>query len=195
MRDPSRGLRLPIDFLFQSLAEDQHERAIPGDYVMLSVSDNGCGMDHDVLSSIFEPFFTTKEVNKGTGLGETILLVEDEPSLLMPIGRGLETLGYLVLAAATPAEALDVAARHEDNIHLLLSDMTMPGMNGRQLAEKLWVNHKGLPCVFMSGHTVTVMDDAELGSKNWCFLQKPFPRAQLARKLREMLDAKQDCRH
>jgi PAS domain S-box-containing protein len=229
---------------------NRHEGVIPGDYVMLSVSDNGCGMDHDVLSSIFEPFFTTKEINKGTGLGlatvygiirqnngyinasselgrgttftihlprvdreairrlplastdeephglgETILLVEDEPSLLMTIGRGLETLGYLVLAAATPAEALDVAARHEDNIHLLLSDMTMPGMNGRQLAEKLWVNHKGLPCVFMSGHTVTVMDDAELGSKNWCFLQKPFPRAQLARKLREMLDAKQDCRH
>jgi PAS domain S-box-containing protein len=220
----------------------RHEGLTPGEYVMLMVSDTGCGMTKDILANIFEPFFTTKDVGKGTGLGlatvygivkqnqggidvvseprkgttftillprigeglqevsaataghlprgrgETILLVEDEPTLRMTCGRCLEHLGYKVLMAGTPAEALDVSARYTGDIHLLLSDIIMPGMNGRQLAEKLLASRKGLACLFMSGYTADVMDKAGAGEVNWPFLQKPFPRDDLARKIRELLD-------
>jgi PAS domain S-box-containing protein len=220
----------------------RHEGLSPGEYVMLVVSDTGCGITKDILDSIFEPFFTTKDIGKGTGLGlatvygivrqnhggievvsepgkgttftillprigggvsgvspvtagevsrgrgETILLVEDETTLRMTCGRCLEHLGYKVLAAGTPAEALEVAARYTGDIHLLLSDIIMPGMNGRQLAEKLLALRKGIPCLFMSGHAADVMKEVGMGGEKVNFLQKPFPRDDLARKVRELLD-------
>ncbi|MCA1784820.1 MAG: response regulator, partial [Desulfobacteraceae bacterium] len=164
-----------------------HEGFIPGDFVMLAVSDNGCGMDNETLDNLFEPFFTTKEVGKGTGLGlatvygivkqnngfinvysepgqgssfkiylprlvddeetdkavpekkpatggtETILLVEDEPMILDITTTMLQMQGYTVLAASSPVEAIDLAKTHADKIHLLMSDVVMPEMNGRDL--------------------------------------------------------------
>lgn len=158
---------------------------MPGEYVLLSVSDNGCGMDEETLAHIFDPFFTTKDTGKGTGLGvamtygivkqnngcidvssrpgegttfriylprhkeesaqvgkedsaaspaggdETILLVEDEPSILRMTRMMLERRGYSMICAASPVEALDLAEAHPGDIHLLITDVIMPGMNGR----------------------------------------------------------------
>ncbi|MEI6787793.1 MAG: PAS domain S-box protein [bacterium] len=221
---------------------DDHAGAVPGEYVLLSVSDTGCGMTKDVLANIFEPFFTTKEVGKGTGLGlatvygiikqnngyidvysepgkgtafkiymprfggevakpnvakiveaprgrgETILLVEDEPALLKTFGRCLVSLGYEVLLAANPAEALDIVARHSGVIHLLFTDVIMPGMNGRELAEQLQASKPGLKVLFMSGYTAEGIDEKELLQKSVSFIQKPATRGDIARKVREVLD-------
>lgn len=166
----------------------QHPGFVPGDFVLLTVSDDGCGMDKETLNNLFEPFFTTKETGKGTGLGlatvygivkqnngfinvysepgqgstfkiylprytavdetskidlsmtsvprgnETILLVEDEPSILKLTRKILERLGYAVVPAATPGEATRLAHKHAGKIHLLITDVVMPGMNGRDLA-------------------------------------------------------------
>ncbi len=167
-----------------------HVGSVPGEYVLLAVSDNGCGMDAETLSHLFEPFFTTKEVGKGTGLGlatvygmvqqnngfidvfsqpgqgttfkiylprhapeagrtaktdaaqpdarghETILLVEDEPMILDIAVKILERQGYTVMAAATPGEAIRLAREHAGEIHLLMTDVVMPEMNGRDLGQK-----------------------------------------------------------
>jgi hypothetical protein len=168
----------------------KHAGCVPGEFTMLAVSDDGCGMDAETLENIFEPFFTTKESDKGTGLGlasvygavrqnrgvinvysepgrgttfriylprhtapaaeetdpgphsaqrgiETILLVEDEPILLNVIATMLEQAGYKVLAAGTPGEAIALARDHAGGIHLLLTDVVMPEMNGRDLAKNL----------------------------------------------------------
>ncbi len=167
----------------------QQVEARPGRYVILAVSDNGCGMDRETLDHIFEPFFTTKGIGKGTGNRtghglrnrqaergfhqrvqrtgarrdfpastcraprgslrgnrpprrrhqapagpETILLVEDEQSLRVTISRNLQRLGYTVLAAASPAACGGGAA---GGIALLLTDVVMPGMSGRELAGQL----------------------------------------------------------
>ena len=168
-----------------------HFGFIEGAYVLLAVSDDGCGMNKEVLEHIFDPFFTTKEEGQGTGLGlstvygivkqnngfinvysepgkgttfqiylpqygehavvtpqnkgldiplsqgETVLVVEDEPALLMMAQMMLRKLGYQVLAAGTPGEAIGLAEEHESKIHLLLTDVVMPEMNGRDLAEWL----------------------------------------------------------
>lgn len=122
---------------------------------------------------------------------ETILLVEHERSLRVTSGRLLETLGYKVLAAEEPTEALDMVAKHSGDIHLLLTDVIMPGMNGRQLAERLLKERRSLKCLFMSGYTANVLTDGgNLFGKAIHFIQKPFPREELARKVREVLDGK-----
>jgi len=192
----------------------------PGDYVRLSVRDDGCGMDTVTLSHVFEPFFTTKEAGVGTGLGlstvygvvrqnsgfihidskpgtgttvtvcfprhrdegegpgpsadvpfqsgnETILLVEDEPSILAITARMLSKMGYAVLAAGTPHEAVRKAQDHRGPIHLLVTDVVMPEMNGRDLLQTLLPLLPGLQCLFMSGYTADVIAPQgvlELGS-------------------------------
>lgn len=219
-----------------------HTGAVPGMYLLISVSDNGCGMEKEVLANIFEPFFTTKDVGKGTGLGlatvygivkqnngfihvqsepgkgatfeiylpqfvgnlvtsadketgavprgrgEMILLVEDEGALREACGLFLGTLGYNVLKAATPAEALGLATEQGGDIRLLLTDVIMPGMNGRELAERILARKPGLPCVFMSGYTANVMADRGSLPEGVSFIQKPFSRDDLARRLRKLLD-------
>ena len=221
-----------------------HAEAVPGAYVFLSVSDDGCGMDKETLAQVFEPFFTTKGMGKGTGLGlstvygiakqnsgfvyaysepgkgttfkiclpqvapeaaaaageglaepprgqgETILLVEDEKALRFTCGRFMEALGYHVLAAETPGEALRIAATHPKPIDLLLTDVVMPGMDGRQLAQRLCRSRPGLRVLFMSGYTSDVITQRGVLAEGVQFLSKPFSRDDLAIKLREMLESR-----
>jgi two-component system cell cycle sensor histidine kinase/response regulator CckA len=215
---------------------------VPGEFVLMTVRDNGCGMDEDILENIFEPFFTTKELGKGTGLGlaviygivkqnngfidvrseqdrgttfriylpradiskpeanslvrlekdlkgtETVLLVEDEKSMLALAKTVLERSGYAVLAAADPLEALDLAKNHSGRIHLLITDVIMPGMNGKELAERLGDFKTGFRCIFMSGYTDDVIARHGVIDERVHFLQKPFSVKSLAEKVRKALD-------
>jgi|GEM_PF-1316885 len=219
-----------------------HAGYIPGEYVRLAVSDNGCGMSKETLPHIFEPFFTTKEVGEGTGLGlstvygavkqnsgfinvyselgegttfmiylprhkgamemsplegvvekalggeETILLVEDETTILAMTTIMLQRLGYTVLAAANPQEAVNLAERFTGVIHLLMTDVVMPGMNGRDLAVKLLADKPGLKCLFMSGYTADIIATQGVLDKKVSFIQKPFSRIELATQVRQALD-------
>jgi signal transduction histidine kinase/ActR/RegA family two-component response regulator len=218
-----------------------HAGFVPGEYVLLAVSDNGCGMDQETLGHLFEPFFTTKEVGKGTGLGlasiygmvkqnngfinvysepgqgttfkvylprhaaksghlpekgldlpverghETILLVEDEPAILKMATMMLERLGYAVLAAATPGQAIRLAHEHAGEIHMLMTDVVMPEMNGRDLAGNLLSIYPDLKRLFMSGYTADVIAHHGVLDAGVCFIQKPFSLKDLAAKLRQVL--------
>ena len=221
----------------------EHAGFIPGDFVLLGVSDDGSGMDKETLNNLFEPFFTTKEMGKGTGLGlatvygivkqnkgfinvysepgrgssfkiylprlfvedaatkgmpdkkttaggtETILLVEDEPAILRLTRMMLERKGYSILSAATPAEAIEMAGNHTDKIHLLMTDVVMPGMNGRDLARQLTALYPDLKLLFMSGYTANVIAHQGVLDEGVAFIQKPFSMADLAEKVRRVLDA------
>nr|MBF0223677.1 PAS domain-containing protein [Desulfobulbaceae bacterium] len=221
----------------------EHMGFIPGDFVQLAVSDNGCGMDKDTLNKLFEPFFTTKEMGKGTGLGlatvygiikqnngfinvysepgqgstfkvylprlvtdqetdktvpakkavaggtETILLVEDEPTILQMTRMMLEKKGYTVLSSATPSDALEKAKKHSASIDLLMTDVVMPKMNGRDLAEKIIDLYPGIGLLFMSGYTANVIAHQGVLEEGVHFIQKPFSMNDLASKVREVLEA------
>ncbi len=221
----------------------EHAVGIPGDYVLLTVSDDGCGMDAETLAQIFEPFFTTKDVGAGTGLGlatvygivrqnngfihvdsepghgttfklylprhhgedgglaveapvtaavrghETILLVEDEPVILKLTQRMLAALGYTVVGACTPGEALRQAREHAGKIHLLLTDVVMPEMNGRDLAKQLLVLYPELKRLFMSGYTADIVARNGVLDVGLHFIQKPFTLRELAAEIRGALDS------
>lgn len=223
-----------------------HVDCVPGEYVRLSVNDNGCGMDAEILSHLFEPFFTTKATGKGTGLGlatvygivkqnngciqvdsepgrgtaikvflprhtvegeqivrtsiarpdvnghETILLVEDEPMILEMSAMMLAQLGYVVLSAATPGEAIQLAREHAGAISLLMTDVVMPEMNGRTLAKHLIARYPELKCLFMSGYTADVIAFHGVLDEGVHFIQKPFTMPVLAAKIREVLDRESD---
>jgi PAS domain S-box-containing protein len=213
-----------------------------GDYVLLTVTDNGMGMDASTRARVFEPFFTTKEKGKGTGLGlsmvygvvkqsggyidvisepgagatfkiylpkvevgldpqkqqaelppslqgtETVLLVEDEIAL-RKLGRHLlELCGYEVLEAESGAEALKISQDHKKMIHLLLTDVVMPGMSGRLLADQLVQHRPETRVVYMSGYTGQTVGEHGVLAEGSFFLPKPFTREALARKVREALD-------
>ena len=122
---------------------------------------------------------------------ETVLLVEDEIPLLRLNRRFLGSLGYTVLGASTPAEALRLAAEYTGEIHLLLTDVVMPKMSGRDLREQLVVTRPAMKCLFMSGYTADVI--ARRGGvidEGLHFIGKPFSRDTLAGKLREVLEGK-----
>jgi CheY-like chemotaxis protein len=216
---------------------------VPGEYVALSVADDGCGMEKDVLDRVFEPFFTTKGVGQGTGLGlatvygivkqnvgyidaasmpgegttfdvylpsmaghvpeeapaagaaveprglgETVLLVEDEPAMLDVEAEMLADLGYSVLKAGRPGQALSLAGAHSGSIHLLVTDMVMPEMNGRDLAQRLAAIRPGIRCLFVSGYTADVIASRGVLDDGVRLLEKPFSRRDLAIKLRQALE-------
>jgi len=219
-----------------------HPGFIPGDFVLLTVSDDGCGMDKATLGNIFDPFFTTKDVGRGTGLGlatvygivkqnqgfinvysepgqgttfriylprqmslseepapkmssrsmpkghETILLVEDEPMILEMTRKMLEFQGYTVLPANHPTEALRLASGYAGKIHLLLTDVVLPEMNGRALAEQLKKHHPDLRLLFMSGYTSNTITHQGILDEGANFIQKPFAFSDLALKLRKILE-------
>jgi two-component system, cell cycle sensor histidine kinase and response regulator CckA len=214
-----------------------------GPYVMLSVSDTGCGMDKETQSRIFEPFFTTKEKGKGTGLGlstvygivkqsagyifaqsevgrgttfriylprveepaepitahlrsnvsakgsETVLLVEDEESVRGLVRETLETRGYTVLEAADGEAGLALAQSFPGNIHLLITDVVMPGMSGKQLASHLKQARQQTRVLFLSGYTEDAIAQEGGLEAGAAFLQKPFTLQSLARKVRDVLQA------
>lgn len=218
-----------------------HPDCVPGKYVVLSVSDNGCGMGRETLDHIFEPFFTTKKVGKGTGLGlatvfgivkqnkgfidvcseigkgttfkiylpmhepvdgakeketgkarifsgiETILLVEDEESLLQFAKRLLEQLGYTVLPASSPGQAIMIAGEYKGEIHLLMTDVIMPEMSGRDLRERISSMRSNIKCLYMSGYTADIIAQKGVLDEGIHFLEKPFTAEALSAKLREAL--------
>ena len=220
----------------------RHPGVVPGEYVMLAISDTGIGMDQETQSHIFEPFYTTKG-QKGTGLGlsmvygivkqsggyiwvyselghgttfkvylprvgeaeekpalepalagapsghETILVVEDEPQLRDLTRQFLETHGYTVLVAEHGAAALEVARRHQGPIHLLLTDIIMPVMNGRELAQRMSVFSPKTRILFMSGYTENFVWRDDMIENSAHFLQKPFTLDALTRKVREVLES------
>ncbi|WP_319575914.1 PAS domain S-box protein [uncultured Desulfobacter sp.] len=219
-----------------------HPGFVAGDFVLLAVSDDGCGMDQETISKMFEPFFSTKDIGKGTGLGlatvygivkqnegfinvysepdqgttfriylpqyraetespkkkiaekisvdgnETILLVEDEPSILRMTRMMLERNGYKILAASTPGEAISIAREHTGKIHLLMTDVVMPEMNGRDLAKNILSLYPNLKRLFMSGYTANVIAHHGVLDEGVNFIQKPFSKQDLAIKIREVLD-------
>jgi PAS domain S-box-containing protein len=214
----------------------------PGEYVMLSVSDDGCGMDKEIRDRIFEPFFTSKGMGLGTGLGlstvygivkqnngfinvysepgtgttfriylprysdqavgireerveeapqgcgETVLLVEDEPAILTMTKMMLEKLGYKVLEAGKLGDAIKQAKEHAGEIRLLITDVVMPEMNGRNLAKRLKSICPGIKCLFMSGYTANVIVHRGVLDEGLNFIQKPFSMKNLGIKVRQALD-------
>ena len=219
-----------------------HAGFLPGQYVLLAVSDDGRGMDKDTLSHLFEPFFTTKGIGKGTGLGlattygivkqnngfanvysepdhgttiklylpryvgkrqestvgtakpvvrghGTILLVEDEPAILRVTARILEKHGYTVLAASTPGEAIRLAREHIGGIDLLMTDVVMPEMNGRDLAKNLLALYPNLKRLFTSGYTANVIAHHGVLDEGVHFVQKPFSAEQLVNAIQEVLNS------
>ena len=119
---------------------------------------------------------------------ETILLVEDEPALLRLATRSLESLGYTVLSASRPDDAIVMAREHPGPVHMLLTDVVMPGMNGRKLADRLLENAPHLKCLFMSGYTDGIMGKGGVLAEDVHFLQKPFSPKSLADKVRQVLE-------
>ncbi|MCK5229986.1 MAG: response regulator, partial [Desulfobulbaceae bacterium] len=121
---------------------------------------------------------------------ETILLVEDESSILELTTIMLERQGYTVLATSTPGEAIRLTKANSGKIHLLLTDVVMPEMNGRDLAKKLLPFSQDLKCLFMSGYTANVIAHHGVLDKGVQFIEKPFTKQCLAAKVREALDSK-----
>ena len=218
-----------------------HSGFTPGEYVMIAVTDNGCGMDRHTLDNLFEPFFTTKAVGLGSGLGlatvygivrqnlgfinvysepnegtafriylprhmesgteghpedmdaiipvgnETILLVEDEKAILRTAVMMIRRLGYNVLSASSPDEALGIAYSADSPIDLLITDVIMPEMSGRDLAEKLVHSYPELRVLFMSGYTANVIAHHGVLEKGIHFIHKPFSKKSMAVKIRQVL--------
>ena len=232
----TRNLVLDTDYC------DSHPGASPGEYVLMAITDTGCGMDRETLERAFEPFFTTKGEGKGTGLGlstvygivkqnngliqlysepghgttvkiylprhagqeramapeapleqeprgrETVLLVEDEESLRKLARAMLQHLGYRVVEASGPGEALALCEKHEGEIHLLLTDVVMPLMNGNELSQRIRAMRPSVRKLFMSGYTSNAISHHGVLEPGVAFIQKPFNRQELARKVREVLD-------
>lgn len=220
-----------------------HMGFIPGDFVLLAVSDDGCGMNREEQAHLFEPFYTTKEVGRGTGLGlatiygvvkqnngfihvytepckgstftiylprydgdvvpapsehpheiarrgqETVLLVEDEITLLHMSQLMLERLGYRVLIASTPNAAIQLVKEHVGGIDLLMTDVIMPEMNGRELANRVQSAYPHIKKLFISGNAADLIVHHAMMEAHECFIQKPFSMRDLAAKIRAVLKA------
>jgi two-component system, cell cycle sensor histidine kinase and response regulator CckA len=240
-----KGGRLTIEVrdavLDETYARD-HPDAQAGRYVLLAVSDTGCGIDEPTMARIFEPFFTTKG-ERGTGLGlatvhgivkqsgghvavysevgrgttfkvylphmeqrptsakphlqpevlprgsETVLFVEDEAGVRALSRHVLQECGYTVLEARDGVEAVRIAVQHQGRIDLLVTDVVMPRLGGREVAEQLATTHPGAKVLFLSGYTDDAVVRHGILQAQVAFLQKPFRPASLVMKVREVLDS------
>ena len=214
----------------------------PGNYVQISVSDTGTGMDEGIVDKIFDPFFTTKERGKGTGLGlavvygivkqhggyiyvysepgegssfkllfpptseaimreksvspgesaaggsETVLVVEDDRIVLNLVERILKEKGYNIHSASNGEEALEIAKKVGKGLDILVTDIVMPGMNGRELHRRVMEFCPKAKVLFMSGYTDNVIIHKGFADEGVKFLQKPFTVRELADKVRETLE-------
>jgi two-component system cell cycle sensor histidine kinase/response regulator CckA len=120
---------------------------------------------------------------------ETILLVEDDEGIRDLARHVLESYGYHVLAARDGAEALQIGARHPGPIHLLMTDVVMPGMNGRELSDRLRTIRPEMKCLYMSGYAANVIAHRGVLAEGVEFIQKPFTMRDLAVRVRKLLDA------
>jgi PAS domain S-box-containing protein len=220
---------------------ETHSGFRPGDYVLLAVSDNGCGIAKDLLDKIFEPFFTTKKVGKGTGLGlatvfgivkqndgfinvysepgkgttfkiyiprdnsesvatlkprsaerpgglgEKLLVVEDDPAIRRLVSQVLTKAGYQVMLACAVYDAINFADDQQQKIDLLITDVIMPVMNGSELYERLRLARPDLRCLYMSGYTANVIAQHGVLKGGINFLAKPFSNTELLAAVREAL--------
>jgi PAS domain S-box-containing protein len=217
-----------------------HPEVVPGDYVLLAVSDTGSGIDPQTLEHIFEPFFTTKS-ERGSGLGlatcygivkqsggslwvysevgtgttfkiylprvyapldtreprkaprvrggkERLLVTEDDPMVRPMAVRALREYGYEVHDAATPSEARALFARFEGRFDALITDVRLPEMTGRELAELLRRENPKLRVLYTSGYTQNSIVHHGIVDRGVHFLAKPYVSADLARRVRELLD-------
>jgi CheY-like chemotaxis protein len=211
-----------------------------GQYVTLTVSDTGSGMDSETQLHLFEPFFTTKEVGQGTGLGlatvhgivrqsggdilftsnigsgttftvylpqveaevevaanerltppelgfETILLVEDETNVRLILRKFLQKQGYTLLDTASSQEALHLCQQYQGTIHLLITDIVMAGMNGRELAQQIVRLRPQIKVLLTSGYAEELIEPGKLLEPGVSFLQKPFTPDTLNWKIRQIL--------
>jgi len=120
---------------------------------------------------------------------ETVLLVEDEEMIRNLVQKVLKANGYTVLVAANGRDAERVAGQHDGRIHLLVTDVVMPGMNGREVAQRLAALRAGIQVLYLSGYTDDAIVHHGVLEPGVAFLQKPFTPAVLGRKVREVLDA------
>ncbi len=128
-------------------------------------------------------------VAEPVGGSETVLLAEDEPAVRAIARQALERQGYKVIVAPNGAEALALAAQHGATIDLLLTDVVMPGMSGRDLAERLLAQRPGIRVLYISGYTDNAIVRHGMLEPGLAYLQKPFRPDALVRKVREVLDA------
>ena len=224
------------------VAEEAQRGIKPGQYVKLSISDTGIGMDEETLDKIFNPFFTTKEKGKGTGLGlatvygiikqsdgyvmvdsvpgegtvfnvylplvseqvtaeinqshrsqnlegtETVLVVEDESELRKVIVETLQLYGYTVLESMNSTNAMEIAKDLSQPMDLILTDVVMPEINGKELSERITELRPDIKVLFMSGYTDDVIAQYDIIKKGVRFLQKPFTPMDLGYKIRSVLD-------
>lgn len=223
----------------------EHSEVEPGFYTCLAVTDNGRGIDPEILPNIFEPFFTTKEMNKGTGLGlstvygivkqsggsitvysephqgttfkiylpqvreeaeqseaatiqlddhsgsEVILLVEDEELVRNFAVTILEKYGYRVLAAEKGSAALELCKTEGHYLDMVVTDVVMPGMSGKQLAEKLTALYPQIKVLYASGYTENAIVHHGVLDDGIDFIQKPYGAEELLVKIREILNREQ----
>lgn len=219
-----------------------HDGVTPGSYVMLSISDNGSGMDANTKNKMFDPFFTTKELGKGTGLGlssvhgivkqsrghiwvysevgngttikiylpkatgeksealkdnthhtrwhgsEMVLLVEDDPQLKIAFGETLSMYGYQILAAGSAEEAEEIFSTEKDKITLLLTDLTLPKMNGRDLSVKLLQQKPQLKVIYTSGYSENLLFHERKINEDYLLLEKPITTYKLVSTIRKVID-------
>jgi PAS domain S-box-containing protein len=162
-----------------------------GGYVWV-YSEQGHGTTFKVyLPRVDEPadvLPATKGGARGRTGTETILLVEDEPQLRELTRSVLAARGYSVMEAAGPADAQSLAEEHGAKIHLLLTDVIMPGISGRELAKRLSARHPTMRVLYMSGYTYNVIAQGGTLERGVSFLQKPFTPSVLIEKVREVLD-------
>jgi PAS domain S-box-containing protein len=240
------GGRLTIAAANVRVDEDTARRRValrPGEYVVLSITDTGCGMSPETQAHVFEPFFTTKAPDKGTGLGlstvygivkqsegdvvidselgrgttitiylprvegdvvellpehvvglptgsETVLVAEDEDGVRYVVREVLAGQGYQVLEARDGVAALELARRHAGPIHLLLTDVVMPRMGGGELAQQLAAVRPETRVLFMSGYTDDAIALRRAAESDTPLLAKPFSTVGLARRVRDVLDAR-----